>query len=464
MQGIFRVPRFRIRTRLVLLVIGAVAPFLAYTGVRTRERLVERRAYATDRARGVATGIGERLDDRLAEITVLLRATAPLVRARPDDVPTNDMLLRRVMEGFPANLINFGVFDRSGRNFGVSLTPVGDRTRYSAAGRRYLRDAIRHRGLALGDVVRSNLDTTRWGSGLSTALFAPDSSVEGVLVATFRLAWLEDIVAVADLPPGAVAWVVSDSGRLIGLAPPRSADLGRDVSAHPLVRAALASDTISREMAGLDGVVRLHRVDRITRAPWRVIVGIPLDAIGPSVSGLLVRELALFSVTLAVAILVALLIGYRIANPVQVLAGDVAAVASGDLAHRSAVRSTSEIGWLAEQFNRMTATLERNRDELRAGEQRYRAIFEQSPVPMWITETHSLRFLAVNDAAIRQYGWTAAEFAGMTLRDVRPVDEHEAFDASVRAVPASDLYRGRWRHRRRDGTPLDIDEIGRAHV
>ena len=453
----FRWPRLRIRARLVLLVVGAISPFLVYTVIRARERLAERRALAAERAQSSAVEVAERLDDHLAQITTLLRATAALVRADPRMAAANDVLLHRVMEGIPANLMNFGVFDTAGRNLGVSLTPVGDRSRYTAAGRRYLRDAIRRRGIVIGDVVRSTLDTARFGTAVATALFAPDSSVEGILVASFRLAWLEPVVASVSAPRGAVAWVVNDSGRLIGRAPARSNELGRDLSAHPLVRAVLTGDSLSREMRGLDDSVRFYRVASVPRAQWRVVVGIPLTEAYAPVRALLWRELALFGLTLVLAVVVALFIGRRISIPVQLLAGDVATVASGDLAHRSAVRSTSEIGALALQFNQMAATLEHNRDELRAGEQRYRALFEQSPMPMWITELTSLRFLAVNEAAVRLYGWTAAEFARMTLRDVRPPEERGAFDASMSAPPAPDVYRAQWRHWRRDGTSLDVD-------
>src|SRR5262245_51488772 len=38
-----------------------------------------------------------------------------------------------------------------------------------------------------------------------------------------------------------------------------------------------------------------------------------------------------------------------------------------------------------------------------ASEARYRAMFEQSPLPMWMLERTSLRFVAVNDAAVRHY-------------------------------------------------------------
>lgn len=38
----------------------------------------------------------------------------------------------------------------------------------------------------------------------------------------------------------------------------------------------------------------------------------------------------------------------------------------------------------------------------------YRFLFEQNPTPMWIYEVGTLRFLEVNDAAIRHYGMSTS--------------------------------------------------------
>lgn len=50
-------------------------------------------------------------------------------------------------------------------------------------------------------------------------------------------------------------------------------------------------------------------------------------------------------------------------------------------------------------------------------------LFERNPNPMWIYDEESLRFLAVDDAATRQYGYSREEFAAMTLFDVRPAED-----------------------------------------
>ena len=62
-------------------------------------------------------------------------------------------------------------------------------------------------------------------------------------------------------------------------------------------------------------------------------------------------------------------------------------------------------------------------EALRASEAQYRALFEQSPFPKFLFDHETLRFLAVNDAAIRHYGYSRDEFLGMTLEDIRPPED-----------------------------------------
>ena len=58
--------------------------------------------------------------------------------------------------------------------------------------------------------------------------------------------------------------------------------------------------------------------------------------------------------------------------------------------------------------------------QLEESESRYRLLFESNPQPMWVFDSATLKFLAVNQAAIASYGYTREEFLGMTLRDIRP--------------------------------------------
>lgn len=70
----------------------------------------------------------------------------------------------------------------------------------------------------------------------------------------------------------------------------------------------------------------------------------------------------------------------------------------------------------ARERNRLVRTQEE-------AEKRYSDLFRLCPQPMWVYEIRTLRFLQVNEAAVRNYGYSADEFLKMTLRDIRPTEE-----------------------------------------
>lgn len=71
----------------------------------------------------------------------------------------------------------------------------------------------------------------------------------------------------------------------------------------------------------------------------------------------------------------------------------------------------------------------------------FRSLFQVNPVPMFIYARDDLRFLRVNDAAIRSYGWSEAEFRAMTLYDIRPQADRQVV-AEIAAGDRSRPWRG----------------------
>lgn len=100
----------------------------------------------------------------------------------------------------------------------------------------------------------------------------------------------------------------------------------------------------------------------------------------------------------------------------------------------------------------------RAQEALRESERRYRALFEANPHPMWIYDLETLRFLAVNDAAVERYGWSREEFLAMTIRDIRPPEETPRLLGVVAEAGRGGLYRsGIWRHLRKDGGVMLVE-------
>lgn len=63
---------------------------------------------------------------------------------------------------------------------------------------------------------------------------------------------------------------------------------------------------------------------------------------------------------------------------------------------------------------------------LRDSEERYRLLFESTPQPIWVYDTETLRFLTINEAAVRTYGYTRDEFLAMTISDIGLEDESDS--------------------------------------
>jgi PAS domain S-box-containing protein len=86
-------------------------------------------------------------------------------------------------------------------------------------------------------------------------------------------------------------------------------------------------------------------------------------------------------------------------------------------------------------------------------EKRYRHLFENNPMPMWVIDLSTLKFLDVNDAAIMHYGYSRDEFMSMTAMDIRPDEDKELFRQMDRPAlsSAADFNRGVWKHLKKNG-------------
>ena len=107
---------------------------------------------------------------------------------------------------------------------------------------------------------------------------------------------------------------------------------------------------------------------------------------------------------------------------------------------------------------------ERKRVEqtLRESESRYRLLFDNNPVPLYVYELATSRFLAVNSAATLHYGYELDEFAVMTAEDLA------AENLAGSALPAfedepsvnAEVVKPRkleTKHRKRDGSTFEVE-------
>jgi len=94
---------------------------------------------------------------------------------------------------------------------------------------------------------------------------------------------------------------------------------------------------------------------------------------------------------------------------------------------------------------------------LRESEERYRSLFEFSPLPMWVVDVETQRFLAVNRAAIENYGYSETEFLTRTVRDIRLTENPEELQKIVGEMPSEFAEIIHSSHRKKDGTTLSVE-------
>ena len=86
-----------------------------------------------------------------------------------------------------------------------------------------------------------------------------------------------------------------------------------------------------------------------------------------------------------------------------------------------------------------------------------RACFDESPQPMWCYDPGTLRIVAVNEAAVSCYGWSADEFTSLTVRDLHPPAVIPTLEGMLSSISSPRIRGQRIQHWRKDGTLLEVE-------
>jgi PAS domain S-box-containing protein len=92
-----------------------------------------------------------------------------------------------------------------------------------------------------------------------------------------------------------------------------------------------------------------------------------------------------------------------------------------------------------------------------AGGAGFQLLFSNNPVPMYVFDRESLKFLEVNAAAVRQYGYTRDEFLRMRTTDIRPAEDVPRYLKAVQSVGDKFAVQGQLRHRKKSGEVFEVE-------
>jgi PAS domain S-box-containing protein len=109
------------------------------------------------------------------------------------------------------------------------------------------------------------------------------------------------------------------------------------------------------------------------------------------------------------------------------------------------------LAWLA-------VDLARENMARQATQNRYTLIFQANPYPMVVMDRETRRLLAVNDAAVREYGWSREEILGMPVNEFYAPEDLPALEAMRKKQVVGDYHVVKGlRHRKKDGTIFDVE-------
>jgi PAS domain S-box-containing protein len=97
----------------------------------------------------------------------------------------------------------------------------------------------------------------------------------------------------------------------------------------------------------------------------------------------------------------------------------------------------------------------------RDADERYGMLFGSNPQPMWVFDVETLAFLAVNEAAVRHYGYTQDEFLSMTIMDILPPDDAPGLHHGLEGTGTNRGDVALAQHQRKDGAIIDMELISR---
>jgi PAS domain S-box-containing protein len=88
----------------------------------------------------------------------------------------------------------------------------------------------------------------------------------------------------------------------------------------------------------------------------------------------------------------------------------------------------------------------------------FRLLFDATPLPAWVYDAETLRFVAVNRAAEEHYGYSEDEFLANTILFIRPSEDFQRVVDYAHDRPGTERV-GVFRHRRKDGGLIDVETI-----
>jgi diguanylate cyclase (GGDEF)-like protein/PAS domain S-box-containing protein len=448
-----------IRSRLLVLVLATVVPFVALVGAGLWSQWRDDQAAAIERALNEARLLAAQLDDHINNLENLMVGLSRAVSTDPADTSANVTLLRQIKTKMPDFVGNIVLYSLDGYGIASSASPeigthhFGDPTFFSGD-RAFFQDVLAGQRRSIGEVVRTRR-SDEWVLGVGYPVEDQDGRLRGVLAVGTRLTLFQKAFRMQGLPAGSVVRIVNEHGIVVAQSENGPNWIGRDLSGSEPVAHHLAARETSEVEVWSDNVQRITGSSTAHQAPWLVSVGLPTDIAFAALASRLRWGAFLGTSALFAAFAIAWMFSGRIVRPLRQLEKDASMLAAGALSHRSAVRTQDEVGNLADTFNRMATSLERRQYEVQQSNDTLSAVIDASPVAIVCSDLDR-RIMLWSRAAEQLYGYTAEETIGTPVKIVPPEGRAESLALYERARSGESIRDVEVRRHRKDGSLVDI--------
>ncbi len=413
---VFSIYRLSVRAQLMLLVVAVLGPIL----VALLSHLVHERQVARDVAygqvRALAHSTASHLDAVLRDHEALLGRIArrPLVKAL--DARSCDPVIAEFVKLHP-EFTNLVVRDIAGHNDCSFLSRKI--TQAQLAGVPGYERAVHGDAMTVGDATIGPL-SGRWISALFYPIKDGLNKTTGLVSLPMDLDQLNERL-LGSVPSGALVVVFDTSGKIIMRSRERDLWVGKFVTPE-MAWQTLGQSAADFSAVGADGVQRLFAFAPPARTDWRVVAGVPQDAVFAESNAAFKNRLVLVLGVLVLALGLAWRISLRIVRPIETLSGVAADVAKGLTTSRVHLRSSpSELWSVAQQLNHMLDAREHAVQELRESEARFRTLAALSCDWYWEQDANH-RFVRFDGGVQDGTGIPSEAYVGKTRWELQALN------------------------------------------
>jgi signal transduction histidine kinase len=357
-----------LRLRLWLLVFLAFMPALGLMFYTAAEQGQHAAKEVQDQALRMAQLISSDQERRIDGTRYLLMTLAHVPDVRDGDAAECHSFLSTLLQDNPL-YTTFGVADLKGDVI-CSAVPLNEPV--SVSDRTFFLRAVEARDFAIGEFQIGRI-THKATISFGYPILDADGRVQAVVGAAMDLAWLNQLVADAELPEGALLLVIDRNGTILARYPHPEVWVGQSDMHDPLFQAMLAQGHGTAELWGRDGIPRIYAFTALRglSGAGYVSIGIPQAIAYAPARRTLARNLICLGLVGLLALTAAWIGGdVFILRRVQVLVRAAKRLSLGDLSTRTGLpHGPGELGQLAAAFDDMAESLEKHQTQQRLEEE-----------------------------------------------------------------------------------------------